>query len=95
MQSTIVSDFLPKPHSFVYKSVLACPDYGAKSTHRKLLGSPEVNLEDYTRCMNRRIEHQIRASWSYNYMLWNMIFRKQLNESRNVYSAGPTRGGGP
>ena len=36
--------------------------------------------------MNRRIEHQFRASWSYNYTLWNMNFRERLNQSKMMYS---------
>ena len=41
--------------------------------------------------MNRRIEQQYRASWSYNYTLWNMNFRDQLNRSRMVYSLALSR----
>ena len=71
----------------------SCPDYGEKATIRKLLHNPVVGLEDFTRCMNRRIEYQVRGSWSYSYMLWNMNFRKQLNESRSVYAARPSQEG--
>jgi hypothetical protein len=71
----------------------SCPDYGEKATIRKLLHNPVVGLEDFSRCMNRQIEYQVRGSWSYSYMLWNMNFRKQLSESRSVYAARPSQEG--
>ncbi len=82
MQDSIVSDFLAKAYPFIFKATLACPDYGRKPTLRHAKKGPPVELGTYTRCMNRRIEHHIRSHWSFNYTLWNMNFRKQLNASK-------------
>ena len=86
MQPSFVYDFLAKAYPFLYKSALACPDYGKKPTLRAEKGGPAVLLEQYTRCMNRRAEHQFRGSWCFGYTLWNINFREQLNRSRMLYA---------
>ena len=86
MQSTFLYDFLARAYPFVHKAILAYPDFGFETTPRALHKGPKVDLPMFAACMNRRIEQQYRGSWSYNYTLWNMNFRDQLNRSRMVYS---------
>merc|ERR1712232_1021792 len=89
MEDTFVTDMLPKSHPFVHKDILACPDHGSNATIRERVKNPSVKLVQFSKCMNRRIEHQIRSSWSYNNTLWNMNFRDQLNRSRMIYAVAP------
>ena len=67
MEDTFVYDFLAKAYPFLHKSVLAYPDYGLVATPRAACKGPKVDLAVFSACMNRRIEQQYRASWSYNY----------------------------
>ena len=66
MENTFVYDALCKAYPFLHKSVLAYPDYGCERSFRAVQKGPHVSLALFSMCMNRRIEHQIRASWSYN-----------------------------
>jgi hypothetical protein len=97
MEDTFVYDFLSTAYPFVHKSVLAYPDYGLTTTPRAAQKGAKVDLATFAACMNRRIEQQYRGCWSYNYTLWNMNFRDQLNRSRMLYSmalAGDSQKGG-
>ena len=97
MEDTFVYDFLSTAYPFVHKSVLAYPDYGLTATPRSAQNGPKVDLQTFSACMNRRIEQQYRGCWSYNYTLWNINFRDQLNRSRMLYSvalAGDNADGG-
>ena len=79
------------------EGVLAYPDYGLTVTPRALQKGATVDLATFSACMNRRIEMQYRGCWSYNYTLWNINFRDQLNRSRMIYSvalAGDGQDGG-
>ena len=60
MENTFVYDLLCKAYPFLHKSALAYPDFGREKTFRALQKGPLVNLQLFTACMNRRIEHQFR-----------------------------------